>query len=155
MINKLRVVTRPLLVASFLLAAVRRSRNLVHDQRHMRYEHLPAAIPARGNHFRGDLRRAVLISPIRLWTAMRIKISGTYANSYTTAGGSSIFVSPVVTYTGSAATTGEDKITFDMLQNIFDNSPGSYLTVLTQRLCRCRSAQLLDPGQHNFRASHC
>ena len=49
-------------------------------------------------------------------------ISGTYNASYSTLGGSTIGINPVVTYTGSDPTAGTDTIVLDFYQDYFDPS---------------------------------
>ena len=53
-------------------------------------------------------------------------LSGTYSASYSTINGSSIGLGLSATYTGSSPSVGNDVLTFDLLQNYFDNSAGSF-----------------------------
>ncbi len=52
------------------------------------------------------------------------KISGSFANSYNP--GTKLGFFPTVTYIGINPAVAVDTISLDMLQNIFDNSPGSF-----------------------------
>lgn len=49
-------------------------------------------------------------------------VSGTYAASYSTANGSTIYFDPVVTYTGSVASVGNDTINISMIQSYYDTT---------------------------------
>jgi hypothetical protein len=81
-------------------------------------------------------------------------ISGQYAARYDS-DGTWIDVTPVVMYTGSAPAAGTDRITFDLLQNYFDNSPGTWDGNYTETLPLVNSAgrgstlsaQLIIDGQ--------
>jgi|HubBroStandDraft_5_1064220.scaffolds.fasta_scaffold127075_1 hypothetical protein len=53
------------------------------------------------------------------------QISGEYAASFD-GGGTSIYVEPTVVYKGAAPAVSSDSITFDLLQNYFDDSPGTW-----------------------------
>jgi hypothetical protein len=52
-------------------------------------------------------------------------VSGTYSNSYGS-NGTQLGFFPVVKYVGASASAAADTLSLDMLQNIFDNSPGIF-----------------------------
>jgi hypothetical protein len=53
-------------------------------------------------------------------------ISGSYGASYSTADGSTIAVTPVFTYIGTNPSVGADTLNFDLFQDYFDTTPGSW-----------------------------
>jgi hypothetical protein len=58
-------------------------------------------------------------------------VAWSFAASYTPLG-TAIYVNPVVTYTGAAASTSNDVITFNFFQNYYDNSSGTWNGAYTE-----------------------
>jgi hypothetical protein len=60
-------------------------------------------------------------------------IAGSFSNSYGN-GGTLIGFFPIVTYSGTSPAAGADTISLDMLQSIFDNSPGTFDGTYTETI---------------------
>jgi hypothetical protein len=80
-------------------------------------------------------------------------VTGSYDTGYTASSGTFVNVFPAITYVGTGPSTSLDKITFDIFQNFFDSTPGTWdgtyteTVPLTVGANSTASAQLLWDGQ--------
>ncbi len=59
-------------------------------------------------------------------------VSWTYSASFTS--GTAISVDPIVTYTGSSPSVGNDVVTFDLYQSYYDSGPGTWDGLYTETI---------------------
>jgi hypothetical protein len=78
-------------------------------------------------------------------------VTGTYAASYSTAGGSTIAFDPVVTYTGAGPSAGTDTLTLNLLQDYFDTTcctwAGNYTETIPLTLSNSAAAGSTISGE--------